>query len=193
MTAQAPNTNWKESITFISKTYRVNSASTTLELISSSCQLLSRIICHFNLSMVSSRGSVSVSVTQAGVGRPPGLCRTFRKSDCCLRGAASKQATHQERGSEECFLLDCLSCAPLPCFSTFFQTYSVCVLEMPLHILAEERNVYLCVCKRDVHVRTAECFHVFSTRISTTSVVGLSQWDLLFFWTACWVWFWVLG
>lgn len=92
----------------------------------------------------------SVTVRLAGVGRHNGCAGFLKKTSCCLCGAASKQATHQERGSEECFLPDCLSCCPL----LFRPTVSV----------------WLCVCHtlpgREecvfVRVKTAEWACVYS-------------------------------
>lgn len=110
------------------------------------------------------------------------LCRIFRNSSCCCDGAASKQATHRERGSEECFLLDCLSCPPHPPP----QTYCVCVcvgMCQKYHYVhyLEYMCVFVCVssCSQWVYAMPG-CG--FSTYTVTTNVVVLSQW-LLFFLT----------
>ena len=80
--------------------------------------------------------------------------RDFWKTSWCLCAAASEPATHQERGSEECFLLDCLSCRtpPAPPIPFLPVCISLCVSvgmchkrHHYIHYL-EERSVCLSMC-----------------------------------------------
>lgn len=86
---------------------------------------------------------VNVSVTQAAA---HGFLGIVAAAVCA---AASRQATHEEKGSEECFLPDCLSCHPPP------PSLNLCghLAQAPLHALAGREE--------SVHVRTAVCSCVF--------------------------------